>query len=125
MLKAILDLLTRRPDLLVEHAAAYVELIKVDARRARSLWLRRFISAALTTILAMSAVIVSAITATLCKAGVMPWSLDSFGFAVAMVAITLAAGVWAWMCFRTSVPAYVGAQLRSDASGLQSLWSAR
>ena len=66
-------------------------------------------SPALTTILAMSAVIVTAITATLCKAGVMPWSLDSFGVAVAMAAITLAAGVWAWMCFRTSVPAYVGA----------------
>jgi len=125
MLKIILDLLTRRPDLLVEHAAAYVELIKVDAQRARALWLRRIVASVLTTALAMATLIVAAVTATLCQAGVIVWSTANFSVATALLGLTLVAGMWTWLGFRVPAPGNVGAQLRADAAGLHSLWGGR
>ena len=68
MLKVIVDLLTRRPDLLVEHATAYVELISrmpsapAPVAAADHRW-RDNRSACVTTL------IVCGITATLCQGG--------------------------------------------------------
>lgn len=125
MLKVIVDLLTRRPDLLVEHATAYVELLKSDAQRARALWLRRIIASATTAALAVTTLIVCGITATLCKAGILPWSMASFDVGAVLLGLTLAAALWTWRGFRTATPGNVGAQLRADAAGLHSLWSGR
>ena len=122
MLNILVELIARRPELLLEHALGYVELVQQEARRARRAWLLKVVAAVCTVSLAIVTLTLLGVVAILCSAGLMPWSLPSFQVVGIALALTSCAAVWAWRCFRIASSGELGTQVQADVAGFRKLW---
>jgi hypothetical protein len=70
MLSRLFDLITRRPDLLVDHAVAYVDLAQREFAQTRNRIVRQLVAALAVFALAIAFVVLGGVTALLCIGGV-------------------------------------------------------
>lgn len=71
MLSKLFDVVTRRPDLLVDHAIAYVNLAQREFSETRDHVLRRLVAGVIAVVLVSAFIILCGVTAILGIAGVI------------------------------------------------------
>jgi len=91
LLSRLFDLITRRPDLLVDHAVAYVDLAQREFAQVRQRTLRQAIACLAVLALAITFLVLCGVAALLCIAGVV--ALTPGVFAVPAVFLLAVIGV--------------------------------
>ena len=119
-------LLTERPDLIVDHALAYVALAKRELELAKQYWLRRAVAGAVALACALSFVMLSGIAlmlyATAQPRENMAWLL--LAVPGAMLGLTLLATVVA-LSKGTPPTESLSAQLRIDVQAFRAVMESR
>lgn len=123
MLPAWLELLTARPQLMVEHGQAYVQLLGEESGQALARWRRQLLLHLVTGLCAVLTLMLAGMAGLLAAAlpvnGMpMPWLL------VALPLIPLLIGLISWSAGRREQDqSFVGLkqQLRADAEFLQEM----
>lgn len=118
MLHPIFSLLVRRPDLAVDHVAAYASLVQQEAATASALWLKRLLA---WILFGLSASVFLTLAGVAVMLGVMH---NQFHWALVLVpAAVLVATLIALQSARRPMPdqafAEVRAQLGADLQALQ------
>ena len=95
MFSRLFDLITRRPDLLVDHAVAYVDLAQREFAQTRHRMLHQVLAYLAVFALAIAFVVLSGVTALLCIAGVAGLTPGLFAVPAVVLLAVIAVGWYA------------------------------
>ena len=125
MLSRLFDLITRRPDLLVDHAVAYVDLAQREFAQTRHRILRQVIAGLAVFALAIAFVVLIGVTALLCIAGVTALTPGLFAVPAVVLLAVVAVGWYASSIKAEEKPGDLRLQIDDDLKLLREFAESR
>lgn len=125
MFSRLFDLITRRPDLLVDHAVAYVDLAQREFAQTRHRMVRQVLAYLAVFALAIAFVVLSGVTALLCIAGVAGLTPGLFAVPAVVLLAVVAVGWYASSINAEEKPGDLRLQIDDDLKLLREFAESR
>lgn len=125
MFSRLFDLITRRPDLLVDHAVAYVDLAQREFAQTRHRMVRQVLAYLAVFALAIAFVVLSGVTALLCIAGVAGLTPGLFAVPAVVLLAVVAVGWYASSINAEKKPGDLRLQIDDDLKLLREFAESR